>query len=351
MEIQTGFDTFIEATRYMFRGPSPREILIFIIVTGTLVVIVAVPFFYLRWERRRRLKRLFFLRARDFDLTEDEAELLWKYATRFPLNPTVIFENKVFFEKVVDQIVKSGDPNEIRLIPSIRSKLRYDTLPWFIPLSTTRDIDLYQTGVLMVDSQRTEAYVFDKDEEFIYLAVIGTISVKEGDEVKFFFVRDNDARYNFSGRVEKVFTEMGRIVIALRHTDKLNRIQLRETIRWKVNVPVRFGIAKNMQGLKSLEYEGIIEDISIKGARVCFQGHIRVESGDYIILDFSLKGYEFKNIIGRVVYKKVYERKTCLGVKFEELSRKEEQVIEKYILDEQRKLLKAYKLGESEHEQ
>lgn len=346
MEAQGGFDTFIEATRYLFRGPSPREVLIFIVVFVLFSLSVIIPFLYMKITKKRGAKRIFFSHARDYDLTEEEAELLWKYASKLPINPVLIFEKKVIFEKVVDEVVKRGNPEEIKMIPVIRMKLRYDTLPWFIPLTTTRDIDVYQTGTLVVGEYKAEAYVYDKDEEYVYIALMENIPVKEGDRIKFFFVRENDARYSFEGTIEKVFTEMGRTVIAIRHTDKLNRIQLRESIRWKVEVPVRFRFGESLQRFNPEEYEGVIEDISVRGVRLCYSGNIPLKEGDYTLLEFSLGNYTFKNLIGRVMYKKVYEKKTCFGIKFEEITRKEEQVIEQFILEEQRKLLKAYKLGE-----
>lgn len=347
MEAQGGFDTFIEATRYLFRGPSPREILILIAVFSIFSLSIIIPFLYMKISKRRELKRIFFSHAKDYDLTEEEAELLWRYASKLPINPLLVFEKKVIFEKVVDEVVKNGNPEEIKMIPVIRMKLRYDTLPWFIPLSTTRDIDIYQTGTLIVGEYKTDAYVYDKDEEFIYIALMSSVPVKVGDKIKFFFVRENDARYSFEGEVEKVFTEMGRVVIAVRHTDKLTRIQLRESMRWKVEIPAKFRFGESLQKINPEEYEGVIEDISVKGVRLCYQGNIPMKDGDYILLDFKLRNYDFKNLIGRVMYKKVYEKKTCYGIKFEDITRKEEQIIEQFILEEQRKLLRAYKLGET----
>ncbi|GAB6065526.1 PilZ domain-containing protein [Aquifex pyrophilus] len=345
MDAQAGFDTFIEATRYLFRGPSPQEILLFIIVFSAFLGIVSVPVIYLRIKERQRLKEVFFSRAKDYDLTEEETELLWKYVRQFPVNPTLVFENKALFEKIVDRIVRNGNPEEIKLISTIRMKLRFSSIPWFIPLSTTRDIEVYQTGRLVVGNQEVDAYVYDKDEEFLYIALLQPISVKVGDRIKFYFLRENDARYSFEANVEKIFMEMGRMILAVRHTDKLNRIQFRETVRWKVKIPVKFTILKK-EGEET--YEGIIEDISVRGARVCYEGTIDVKEGENVLLDFTLKGYRFMNLLGRIVHKSVYEKKVCMGIKFEEVSRKEEQIIESFILEEQRKLLRAYKMGEIE---
>lgn len=344
MEAQAGFDTFIEATRYLFRGPSPQEILLLIIGLGALITVVSLPFFYSKLKEKQRIRENFFRRARDFDLTEEEASVLWKYVKETVLNPNLVFENKAVFEKVVDRIVQNGNPEEIKLISSIRMKLRFSSLPWFIPLTSTRDIEVYQTGVLVVRNRRVDAYVYDKDEEFLYIALLEPVVVKPGERVSFFFLRENDARYSFDATVEKVFNEGGRTVIVVRHTSEIKRIQLRESVRWKVKLPVKFTLLK--ENGEEINAEGQLEDISVKGARVCFEGRLDIKEGDRILLDFTLKNYTFKNLLGTVVHKIVYEKRTCLGIKFEELSRKEEKVIEQFILEEQRKLLKAYKEGE-----
>lgn len=344
MEAQTGFETFIEATRYLFRGPSPQEILLLLIVLGSLVLIVTLPFFYSRLKEKQRIRENFFRRAKEFDLTEEEANVLWRYVKDTVLNPNLVFENKAVFEKVVDKIVENGNPREIKLISSIRMKLRFSSLPWFIPLTSTRDVEVYQTGILVVENRKVDAYVYDKDEEFLYIALLEPVVIKVGDRISFFFLRENDARYTFEATVEKVFSEGGRTVIAVRHASELKRIQLRESVRWKVKIPAEFTILR--ESGEEVSAEGQLEDISVKGARVCFEGKVDVKEGDRILLDFTLRDYTFKNLLGTIVHKIVYEKRTCLGVKFEELSRKEEKVIEQFILEEQRKLLKAYKEGE-----
>lgn len=350
MNPQDKFNTLIEASKYFSQGPSPREILIFVIAIFLISLTVVIPVIIVKINRKKELKKVFLSRAKDHDLTEEEAELLWKYASKLPLNPLLVFEKKVIFEKVVDEAVKSASVDEIKKIPVIRMKLRYDSLPWFIPLGTTRDIETYQTGTLTVGEHKVDAYVFDKDEAYIYIALMSDVPVKPGDKVRFFFIRENDGRYSFEGTVEKVFTNAGRTILAIRHTDKLTRIQLRESIRWKVELPAKFRFGESLQKMSSEEYEGMIEDISVKGARLCYYGKIPLKEGDYVLLNFRLKNHDFKNVLGIVVYKKPYEKKTCFGIKFEEITRKEQQVIEQFILEEQRKLLKAYKLGESQDE-
>ena len=349
MQIQTGFDRFVEATRYMFRGPSPQEIFIFLVVFSLFLVMVSLPLIYLSYQRKKTLRNIFFSRAKDYDLTEYETEMLWKYVSNMGVNPTLIFESKTFFEKVVSKVVEGGNREEIKTVPSIRTKLRYDTVPWFIPLTTTKDIDLYQTGTVIIGNTHIDAYVYDKDEEFLYIALLEPYPIKVGERITFFFIRENDARYSFEAIVDQVFTENERTIIAIKHTDKLYRVQLRENIRWKTHIPAKFTFGRKLEDLGEPQYDGIIEDISVKGARLCFEDiNLPVKENYFVLLEFTLKGYKFKNLIGRVMHKILYEKKMCVGIKFEEISRQEEKAIEHYILEEQRKLIKMYKLGESQ---
>ena len=55
---------------------------------------------------------------------------------------------------------------------------------------------------------------------------------------------------------------------------------------------------------------------------------------------FSIK------VIGTVRNVRSTPERTCLGVKFDTLGKKEEEHIRKFILEEQRKTLKLYKTGE-----
>ncbi|NPA33036.1 MAG: PilZ domain-containing protein [Aquificae bacterium] len=340
MDAQAGFDTFVEATRYLFRGPSPREILALLLVGALFLALLLVPLLYIRRRERERLRELFFSRAGEFDLTPSETRLLWRFARKLPVNPLLIFESKALFEKLASRIVKEASPEEIKLLPSIRTKLRFDTVPWFIPLTTTRDIDVYQTGVITHKNKSVPAYVIDKDEENLYVALLEPLVLQKGDKVRFFFIRENDARYSFESQVKDVLSSDGRTVLVLPHTDNLKRIQLRESVRWKVKLPVRVRLPDGT------EVDATMEDISAKGARVCFSHSVPLAEGDRVLLDFTLKGHRFSNLPARVVHRSFYDRKNCAGLKFEEISRKEERLIESFILEEQRKLLKAYKLGE-----
>ncbi|MDQ7081560.1 MAG: hypothetical protein Q9N34_00040 [Aquificota bacterium] len=64
-------------------------------------------------------------------------------------------------------------------------------------------------------------------------------------------------------------------------------------------------------------------------------------------MSFNIGGHRFENLTGQVVNVRVLQTQTCMGIRFLKISRQEERIIDKYIMDEQRKLIKAYKVGET----
>ena len=352
MEIQSAWDTLVEASRYMFRGPTGREILLFILVLGVTVTVISIPYIWGKVSRSREIESAFFSRGKSLGLTPEEIKLLWKYARKFPYDPQMIYENKSLFERIVSKIVHEN-LGGVRLIPSIRSKLRFDTVPWFIPIANTRDIDLYQTGRLIIDGSYVDAAVWDKTETELHIVVLGPLprAVRVGDRIKFNFIRENEGRYTFESTVKDKYTEGDRLVFVLEHTENLHRVQLRESLRWKVNVPVEFALSRDLseEVLSTASFvNGRIDDISTKGVRICTEHGIKPVEGDYVIMNFSIGPHSFENITGQVVNVRTMQTQVCMGIRFLKLSRKEERIIDKFIMDEQRKLIKAYKVGELE---
>ncbi len=352
MEAQSAWDTLIEASRYMFKGPSMREIVIFFLVLGATLVVISVPYIWGKLSRLRDVEKAFYMRGRSLGLTEEEIKLLWSYAKKFPYDPQMIYDNKPLFERIVSRIVHENIAG-VRLIPSIRAKLRFDTIPWFIPLTSTRDIDLYQTGKLIVDGVYVDAAVWDKTETELHIVVLGALPrpVRVGESVKFHFVRENEGRYSFESVIKDKYTEGDRLVLVLEHTEALHRVQLRESLRWKVNVPVEFAVVDDITEEATLGADfiaGRIEDISAKGVRICTETMIKPREGKYVIMNFSIGEYRFENMLGQIVNVRPMQSQVCMGIKFLKVSRQEEKIIERFILDEQRKLIKTYKVGEME---
>jgi len=350
MDYQGGFETFREATRYMFESPSISDIL-FVVVGFSLAIglLIVFPYAWSRYKARASLKKEFFSMGKSFGLFEPEISLLWKCAN-VSKEPTKIFQSKVVFEKCINKLVKE-DLSIIEVVSQIRKKLRFDSMPWFLPLSSTRDIELYQTGFLSFEDVAYSSAVWDKNELELHIALLDTPikAPAPGEKVKFSFLREDDGRYYFQGEVQRVYRDGTKLVVVLPHTDQLSKIQLREHLRWKVNIPARVYLYPDNIVLLVEEpentIEGVIEDISPKGIRVCLPKLIEVKLEDKVFVQFEIKPLLIK-AIGTVKNIKGGVERTCLGIKFENLGSAEEDYIRRFILEEQRETLKAYKMGE-----
>ncbi len=350
MGVQSAWDTLIEASRYMFQGPSPKEIAIFFIVLIITFLVISIPYIWGKISHMKEVERAFFMRGKSLGLTEEEIRLLWKYARKFPYDPQMVFENKPLFEKIVSRIIQENTEG-VRLIPSIRAKLKFDTIPWFIPITSTRDIDLYQTGKLVIDGVFVDAAVWDKTETELHIVVLQALPrpVRTGEKVKFHFIRENEGRYSFETVVKDKYTEGDRLVLVLEHTDQINRVQLRESLRWKVSLPVEFAILEDITegAVKNASFmNGRIDDISTKGVRICTDNLIKPTEGKYVIMNFSIGDHRFENVLGQVMNVRALQSQVCMGIKFLKISRQEEKIIDRFILEEQRKLIKTFKIGD-----
>jgi len=351
MNYQGGFETFKEATRYMFESPSISDIL-FVVIGFSLAIglLIVFPYMISKYKAKASLKREFSSVGKSLGLIDSEITLLWKCAS-FSKEPIKILQSKAVFEKCVNKLVKE-DISVIEMIPQIRKKLKFDSLPWFLPLSNTRDIELYQTGFLSFEGITYNSAVWDKSELELHIAILDTpIKLpKPGDKVKFSFLREDDGRYYFQAEVQRVYRDGSKIVLVVPHTDSLSKIQLRESLRWKVSIPAKVYIYSDNIAPTFVEepedtMDGTIEDISTSGVRVCLSKLIDAKVENKVYIYFELKSLPIK-VIGTVRNVRSTPERTCLGVKFDTLGKKEEEHIRKFILEEQRKTLKLYKTGE-----
>ncbi len=357
MRYQGGFETLKEATKYMFQAPSAEDILF--VVGGILTAfatLIGIPYFVSKYLKTSRLYNEFLEKAKIARLTEEETKLLWKHSKDMGFDAVKIFETKPLFEKVVTKIVKE-EIDKVNLISSIRRKLNFDTVPWFIPLSNSREIDLYQTGFVMVGKLMVSAAVWNKTETELHIALLDKppFVVKPGDTIKFAFQREDEGKYVAEFTVKNIYTEGAKQILVVDHTDKLEKVTLREGVRWKVNIPVKFWILGKKIDLEKLkvsfneeEYpleEAMIEDISTSGIRICKDGYIPVEEKDFVLVEFNLELATLTGLIGEVRNKNVGHTRTCIGIKFINVPKAYEDKIRKFILNEQKKILKAYKMG------
>lgn len=344
MNYQGGFETFREATRYMFEAPSLYDVLFIILgFSFAILFLIVLPYVWSRYKAKIHLKEEFIKVGKSFDLTDSEISLLWKGA-RLLKEPLKVFQNKAAFEKCIGKLVREGDA-QTEVISQIRRKLSFEKIPWFLPLTTTRDIELYQTGFITYGNNAYSSAVWDKDEQELHIALLDSLTEipKQGDKVKFSFLREDDGRYYFQAEVLRVYKDGIKTVLVLPHTEALSRIQLRESLRWKVKIPANVSIFH-----EGFEYtvEGVIEDISPKGVKVCLPGIVEVRVEDRLLVSFELKNISIE-ALGTVKHIRIISNKTCLGLNFLGLSSDMEDYIRRFIIEQQREALKLYKLGET----
>lgn len=351
MEYQGGFETFREATRYMFEAPSFSDVL-FVLTVFSLAVgfLIIVPYLWSRYSAKIELKKEFFSMGRSIGLDGEEVSLLWKCAS-MTKEPVKVFQAKAVFERCISKIVKE-DTSKIEMVTQIRKKLRFDGIPWFLPLTSTKDIDIYQTGFITHENDAYSSAVWEKNELELHIALldIPTKPIQPGEKVKFSFLREGDGRYYFQSGILRTYMDGSKLVLVLSHVDQLSKVQLRESLRWRVRIPARIHIYRNGTQPSSQEpadtIESIIEDISIQGVRVCLSSFLEVKDEEKVFLYFELRSYPIKTF-GTVKNVRSGMDRTCLGIKFDSLSRADEDYIRKFIIEEQRELLRAYKMGET----
>jgi c-di-GMP-binding flagellar brake protein YcgR len=333
-----------------FRLPSAHgnTIILFFLILLTFILFIILVGFIRSYLTKRQIKASFFKEALERGLTEKEAQILWTYSLKLGRDPFLALEFKAPFEKVVDLYLRE-DPNaKEELIRDMRSKLGFDYVPYFVPLVTTKDIELFQPGKLILpDNTRYDVALFDKDERYMYWAVIDSIPHYsfEGQKVTITFIRKGDGIYTIESVVEGSFMDNGKLVLKMPHTFELNRYQRREHPRVEVELPAKIGIPKEIkEGDKvRIEYEwvdGEIADISAGGAKVCVKRGVlekELPPSEGIILKFNLAGSDY-NLRSTVVNIYPGERKICYGVKFEKIKPEEQKAIYEFVKNEQKRL-------------
>jgi c-di-GMP-binding flagellar brake protein YcgR len=351
---QGGFETFKEATKYMFQTDLTDILLVLFGFVASVVILVALPYAISRYLASRSARKEFEVIGKQMGLNEEEIALLYKCASTLG-DPNKVFYSKYVFERCAGKLVKESSDN-IPIIVSVRKKLKFEHLPWFMPLATTRDIELYQTGFISYKGKSYGAAVWEKTEEDLKIAILDRIpeSPQPGEKVRFSFLREDDGRYYFEAEVLNTYLEGGKVILVIPHTEKLGKIQLRESIRWKVSIPTRaffFNRKVKAEELSLIEelpeesfLEGTIENISTEGVKVCFNRFVSAKEGDSLLLEFEWKGEAFKNILAEIKHISGSTDRTCFGLKFLNLKKDYEDTIRRFIIEEQREALKAYKM-------
>jgi c-di-GMP-binding flagellar brake protein YcgR len=354
VKYQGGFETFKEASRYMFQPDLGDILLVLFGFVASVLVLIVLPYAISKYLASRSARRGFEVIGKQMGLNEEEIALLYKCASTLE-DPNKVLYSKYVFERCAGKLVKESSDN-IPIIVSVRKKLKFEHLPWFLPLATTRNIELYQTGFVSYKGKSYDAAVWEKTEEDLKIAILDRAPEfpHPGDRVKFSFLREDDGRYYFEVEVLKTYLEDGKVILVIPHTEKLDKVQLRESIRWKVSISARaffFNRKVQAEELSLIEelpeesfLEGIIENISTGGVRVCFKRFVSAKEGDSLLLEFEWKGQLFKNILAEIRYIMGSTNRTCFGLKFLNLKKDYEDTIRRFIIEEQKEVLKTYKM-------
>ncbi|WP_297473878.1 PilZ domain-containing protein [Persephonella sp.] len=316
-------------------------IVIFIILFLVLVFLVVLNF--RKVLKQKFMKKLFMKTIKEKSLSEKAGEILWKYSIKLGRDPFLSLEVKASFEKVVDQYVQEEPDYDEELIKNMRKNLGFDYIPSFIPLTSTKDIEIFQSGKITYDGKSVDVALYDKDEKFMYWVLMEgkNISDIKGKTVKIQFLRRDDAIYILEGRVEDIFTENGKTVLKIPHHSEMKRIQRRQHCRIEVDFPVSISKISLTNPGENKWITADAKDISGGGIRICVHSSLRTKMnlaiGTDIWLNFHLDGKDMR-LKGTVV--NILERKTttCYGIKFVNLKSKEESIILNYVKKQQQKL-------------
>ena len=359
------FEVFKQASKIATRAPTAEEILLAVIlIIGFIFFFIVLPYWIYRKYKEYIAKKTFYqLASTTYNLEPDEIDFLWNLSKEFNIDPNLLLTSYATFQKTIFKYIKKYGPKNLELISRLRSKLGFNKLPDFVPLSTTLDIDLYQPVTVIIGDEHYDGAVIENNEQYWAVAFIKVEPhhLRPGEEVIVSFIRPNDGRYIITTRVLEVTRQQGQLVAKLEHTDKLEKIQLRAYVRWPVNIPCKFAHfpLKYISSGESLEeiisklefYDGVIKDISVGGIKLCVEEADeklkKINEGSYLLVNFYLDDTPFENVICEVVrtIKNPFSPGICYGCSFVDLPKQYQQKIQQFIWEEQRKIIKLYKEG------
>ncbi|MGC8677662.1 MAG: flagellar brake protein [Hydrogenobaculum sp.] len=315
-----------------------------------------VPYLIVEIKKRNKIKEEFFKKAKEYGLSDLEAELLWNYSSDHRWNIALVFNNKKVFEIVASKILKK-DMTYSKLIDEMRPKLGFDRIPWFLPISTTKDIELYQSGKILFNGRQYDGVVWDKDEKYIYLALynINKSPIKIGDVITFSFIIQDYVQISFNLKIIGISEDSGRILYKVEHSDKVVRVPIIDAVRIELSLKAHIYIptAEELEVYEKEQIlpepeedkfiEGVIKDLSIGGTRFCTS--VFLSDLQKVFVKFRIYDKDLI-IFGTIRNKFDTVDHFCYGIKFENITKEQEEDIRSYIIEQQRLLVKSYKLGE-----
>ncbi len=337
------FETLKLATKY-WGGDQETSTLIIILFLLVFITLLIVGFLVQRYMKLKNLKHFFVKYAKNKGLTDEEIEILWTYANKMDRDPMLVLEFKAPFEKVVDLYIKS-DPNaDENLVQDMRKKLDFVIQSPYIPIVTTKDIEIFQNGRMIFSNNRAiNVALYDKDERYMYWLVVDNDlppNIQKGEIVKVVFVRNDDGIYTITLPIEDIINEGGKTIIKLPHTFELHRTQRREYPRVKINEPVKV-VINDEANKEKVVLQGTFYDISAGGGKICFEKDFdilkKVKYGDTFTITFKLDGELFE-LKYKVLEKDAKPKQLCLRGIFEDIDEKTKDEIMEFVQKEQLKL-------------
>ncbi len=355
IETVSRFDTLKQATEHWTQTDiTTTDITTILIIVFFALGVVAVIVGGILLQKLLKTKNMhnYFLNfAKEKELSEDEANILWEYSLKMGRDSLLTLEFKSPFEKVVDLYVKT-DPNaNEEMVQDMRKKLGFDVVYDFVPLTLSKDIEMYQNAKMIINNRSFDVSLYDKDERYMYWLLLDLKSkqgIEPGVKVKIIFIRKKDAIYTLESTIKDIISDDGKTAIKLPHTFELVRIQRREFPRVEVDLSALIGQKiKKDNTEKIVWYPGQIVDISTLGTKFCIKSeekdNIKISVQEKVRIKFELDGHKYD--LNATVENKD-ERKTtlCFGLKFQNIKDKQKDMIFEFVQKEQKKLAKLAKM-------
>ena len=331
-------------------------------LTATVVIILFVIFiatvliggFFFQQIIKIKQKRSYFLNlAKEQELTKEEANFIWEHAKKAGSNPVLALEFKNHFEKAVDHYINSNPKPNHEMIAEIRKKLGFNVMYSFVPITISKDIDMFQNGRMIAEGNNFyDVAVYDKDEKYMHWVVINPknmAGIEIGKKIKISFLRKGDGIYNFESTIDEIYKDGPKTILKIPHVANLVKTQRRDSPRIEVDMPALVGEKKEIGGKEEfIWHPGKILDLSLGGVKFCIpislRNSIKIKIASTVKIKFELKNKEYE-LNTKVQSKAEQEKNICFGLKFDETKNKKiEKIIYSYIKEEQIKLAKLAKM-------
>ncbi|MCC7265311.1 MAG: PilZ domain-containing protein [Candidatus Latescibacteria bacterium] len=260
-------------------------------------ILGAAPAIRRRHQRWRQFQR----RAEGKGLRSAQRRLLWKLARQQQRNPSLLLRSTSAFELCVGEYARSGGKGAVLAeLARIRVLLGFDHLPSGQPLRSTRQLAQGQTLSLWSANEDTsrsvQCLVIAASEPALVLTpLVGTGPAwPAGTSLRACFQPDPHHQYHFTTQL----LERTAHTLSLEHTGQLQRLQVREYLRWDTAFPLTLLIPGRRGNRQPVA--GQVATIGGGGLRV--QVPEEVPAGTPVMVDPQHQGpFPLAGVKGRVV--------------------------------------------------